>query len=108
MGLFEEVEDPKQRHVNLGWELIGHKLAYYYPEKIHSSWLRTLEIPDSEYDEKEKEYLRLCNQLSLPNTIAGQTQVDGLDVEGDGMTEVDLNRPAITLSLYKYGKRRFH
>jgi hypothetical protein len=100
--------DPKQKHIQLSWELIGYKLMYYFPELVHESWHKTLDIPDSEYDEKEREYLRLCLELGYKNTVAGQTSVDGKEVDGEGMTELDTSRPSVSLAKHKYSRRRIH
>lgn len=99
-------EDKEKRFVRLSWLLLGHKFMYYYPDKVHPSWKSKLAIPDSEYDELEKEYLRLCLELGYENTVAGQTRVDGVDVSGPGMTELDSTRPSVELVKSKYTKRR--
>jgi hypothetical protein len=99
--------DKRQRHIKLSWDLIGYKMMYYTPEEVHTSWHQRLDIPDSEYDALEKEYLRLCLELDLENTVAGQTSVDGKEVKGKGMTELDLSRPSVKLAKQKFSKRRF-
>jgi hypothetical protein len=101
----DEVDD-EQKFIQLSWDLIGYKLFYYHPELVHDSWKSKLDIPDSTYDEKEKDYLRLCLKLEKENTVAGQTKVDGRTVPGEGMTELDDSRPSVSLAKFKYSKRR--
>jgi hypothetical protein len=98
--------EKKARFINLSWDLLAYKLYYYFPEKVHSSWKFKLDIPDSEYDELEREYLRLCLELGQENTVAGQKQVDGKDVPGTGMTELDESRPSVRAAIQKHGRRR--
>jgi len=83
----------KERHVKLSWDLIAYRLFYYYPEKVHSSWHKQLDIPDGDYDQLEREYISLCDKLNEPNTVA----------QG---VELDFKRPSIALALSKYSKRR--
>ena len=96
----------KDRHIELSWKLIGYKMMYYTPEQVHLSWKKELDITDCDYDKLEKEYLRLCLQLSLPNTVAGQTAVDGTLVEGSGMIELDKSRHSVSLVCKKYSNRK--
>lgn len=95
-----------ERFNYLSWRLLAHKLMYYYPEKVHPSWQKELDISDADYDALEQEYLRLCIKLGKPNTVAGQSTVDGETVSGDGMTQLDLSRPSVSLVLFKHSKRR--
>jgi hypothetical protein len=95
----------KKRHIKLSWDLIGYKLYYYHPEKVHKSWHKYLDISDGDYDELEREYLRLCLKLGVDNTVAGQTEVDGKRVSGEGMQEIDFDRPSCQSALKKHSNR---
>ena len=92
----------RDRFIEIGWDLIKYKLAYYYPDMISEEFLGELTIPDSEYDSLEKEYISLCRELKERNTIVHKDQDDEL---GTGMFEVDFNRPCVHLVLSKYGRK---
>lgn len=96
----------KERFTQLSWDLLAYKLFYYYPEKVHPSWHEKLDIPDSDYDELEKEYLRLCLKLDTENYTAGQTEVDGVVVAGKGQTQLDETRHSVQQTFKKYNRRR--
>lgn len=98
-------EQERARFIKLSWDLIGYKFYYYYPEKVHPSWRRKLDIPDKEYDELEREYLKLCLSLGEKNTVATKTFLDNTFV-GPGMIELDFSRPSIQQAEKKYTQRR--
>ena len=97
-----------QKHIQLSWDLIGYKMMYYYPEEVDTSWHKKLTVTDEAYDTLEKEYLRLCLELGIPNTVAGQSSVDGKEVRGEGMTQIDLERPSVRLAKFKFSNRRIN
>jgi len=84
----------QQRHAWLSWEIIKHKLLYYKPSKRYKAKFKP--ITDEEYDRLEREYLDLCIKLDLPNTVVHKEYV-GVSVKGDGMMEVDMERPSVRL-----------
>lgn len=102
----DDLVEKRREYIKLSWKIIGYKLMYYYPEQVHPSWHFDLDITDHIYDIREKEYLRLCLELDEPNTVAGQTEVDGVSVRGEGMTELDLEKPSVQLALSKYKRRK--
>lgn len=38
--------------------LIAYRIIYYYPEKVRESLHKYLEIPDGDYDQLEREFLK--------------------------------------------------
>lgn len=97
------MSEKESRHVYLSWKIIKHKLLYYQPSSKYKKKFKP--ISDDEYDALEKEYLLLCKELGKPNTVVHKDYA-GLEVEGDGMMEVDLNRPSVKLVLDKlYGRK---
>jgi len=65
-----------------------HKIRYY----VFSAPI----ISDLEYDELEKLYLKGCIKYKKENTIVHK-KYPGLDVKGEGMMEVDMERPSCQL-----------
>ncbi len=89
----------------LSWDLIGYKLAYYYPEKLTEEALRRFEITDAEYDSKEVRYLELCRGLNKPNTLVHKEYPSFEDIDFSGaMMEVDFKRSSVQLVLNRFGK----
>ena len=84
----------RKRHAWLSWEIIKHKLLYYQPSKRYKSKFKM--ISDDEYDQLEREYLELCIKLDLPNTVVHKDYA-GVSVRGEGMMEVDMERPSVRL-----------
>lgn len=85
---------PSEARFNfLSWEIIKHKLLYYYPHKRYLSKFKP--ISDDEYDAMEREYLELCVKLGRPNTVVHK-EYAGIDVDySQAMMEVDLERPSV-------------
>jgi hypothetical protein len=98
----------RKRHAELSWRIIEWKLMYYYPEMIDEKYHEALEVPDDIYDAAEEEYIRLCLELKLPNTVAHKWSLE-LDtpelheLSENNMIEPDLTRPSVQLVLSKYG-----
>ena len=99
--------EERARFIKLSWDLLAYKLYYYYPEKVHPSWHKKLDIPDSEYDELEREYLKLCLSLGEKNTVATKVLLGDTFI-GPGMIELDFERPSVQQALKKHSKRRRH
>ncbi len=53
--------DARERHCNLGWEILEHKWRYYVGVAYGVE-----PISDAAYDEIEAEYIMLCGQIGLP------------------------------------------
>lgn len=96
----------RQQLINLSWRLIEYKLMYYRPELVAMEHWDKLVIPDDIYDMLEKMYLRLCLELDLPNSLVHKDYPEFSNVKGEGMMEVDLNRPSVQLVLKKYGVKK--
>jgi hypothetical protein len=95
----------RQRYIDLGWKIIEWKLMYYQPERVHESRRAALTIPDEEYDEAEREYLKLCLKLKLPNTVVHKTYPGFEKVDHSlAMMEIDLRRPSVQLAARKLGR----
>lgn len=62
--------DIKETFIQLGWEILEHKFAYYHPDKLHPSWKASIVVPDEVYDAKEADYRDIAKALSLPPTAA--------------------------------------
>lgn len=77
----------EKRFVKLSWELIEHKMRYYYFDYSI--------ISDVEYDKLEQEYLQLCLDLKQPNTVVHKIYPGFEAVEGTGMMEIDMSRPSV-------------
>lgn len=93
----------KAEHIALSWWLIERKIMYYYPNRVNPRYHDKLSAPDSEYDKNERRYLKLCRELGLENTICHTGHQGYDDVPGEGMFEVDFNRPSVQLIMQKYG-----
>lgn len=92
----------EEEHVRLSWKLIEWKIAYYMPEKVHSSRIDDLTVDDDYYDHKERRYLTLCRRLDLANTIVHKRHPGYRDVgTKHAMIEVDKDRPSVKLALWK-------
>ena len=85
----------------LGWWLIERKVAYYKPECVHEGWYGKYECSDDDYDAAEQRYLTLCRELGHPNTIVHKKYPGFEDVPGEGMMEVDMDRPSVKLVVRK-------
>jgi NAD-dependent DNA ligase len=70
----------KQKFIQLGWELIKHKILYYEFNKPI--------IEDIQFDKMEAEYRQLARELKLPPTASD-------------MVGVDLSRPSVQNVLHK-------
>lgn len=81
MGRFEE----------LSWRLLEHKLMYYNPEKVHSSWHPLLTVEDSVYDSLENEYNELAEKQGACKSV---TQ----------MVDFDFSRPSCKMVMKKLGR----
>jgi len=81
------------RFNKLSWDILKHKVIYYVPSNKYKAKL-SKPITDDEYDELEKEYLKLCKELGKKNTLVHK-EYAGLDPCGDGMMEVDTDRPCV-------------
>jgi hypothetical protein len=93
----------EERFVELSWALIEFKFCYYKPEGVHVTRKARYEIPDDVYDQLEQEYLRLCLKLDRPNTVAHKSYADIGEVPGEGMFEIDMNRPSVQRVARKLG-----
>lgn len=94
----------KNHLVDLAWQLIEYKIAYYYPELIRPDLLKGLQVPDSHFDQLTEDYLKLCIKLGIPNTVCHSGPENLMrQVSGDGMMEVDFTRPCVHLIMRKYG-----
>jgi len=82
-----------QRFNKLSWDILKHKVIYYKPSDKYKKKLAK-SISDEEYDQMEIEYLKLCKELGKPNTLVHK-EYAGLDSCGDGMMEIDENRPSV-------------
>lgn len=100
------VADARARHVELSWRLIELKTMYYMPHLVHASWHDDLTVPDAVYDEMERRYLALCRELGVENTVVHKSYPGFDDVPGDGMMEIDRERPSVQLVLRKLGQKR--
>lgn len=76
----------------LSWELLEHKVRYYYYDAPI--------ITDDEYDLLEIKYLNLCKEFDQENTLVHK-QYPGLTVNGQGMMEIDIDRPSVQAAIYK-------
>lgn len=96
----------ERRHVELSWRLIEYKAMYYAPELVHASWHDHLTVSDELYDGLEVRYLGLCRETGRPNTIVHKAYPGYDDVPGDGMMEIDRDRPSVRLVLRKLAEKR--
>lgn len=108
-----------KRYVMLGWLLIEWKLMYYAPHLVAEKFHDMLTVDDEAYDAYEREYMTLCKVHRFNNTVVHKSHGSGLRmigemqagekpkdfVPGDGMFEVDFNRPSVQLVLSKYGDK---
>lgn len=90
------------RHTELSWKLIEYKIMYYYQDVIDEKYWHKLVIPDYLFDQLDKEYQNLCLKLNLPNTVS-HNRYNGISPKGEGMFEVDFDRPCVHLIMSKYG-----
>jgi hypothetical protein len=74
--------------IALSWDIIKHKLMYYRPDLVHSSWYEELSLSDAEYDALEAEYKSQAKSYTT-NTVG-----------------IDLDRPSVRLVISKYSKAR--
>jgi hypothetical protein len=93
----------QSEYTALCWWLIERKVAYYMPEAVHSTRMKDMVVSDDIYDQQEKRYLTLCRELGRNNTIVHKGHPGFEDVPGDGMMEVDVERPSVQLVLKKLG-----
>lgn len=96
----------EQEFVDLSWKLIEYKIFYYQPGMVHESWFDILTIPDEQYDTLERRYLTLCVKLKHRNTVVHKKYSDITGYEGNGMMEIDINRPSVQLVTNKLGNKR--
>ena len=82
----ELMNDKNQRHLDLGWWLIESKLLYYHPDLFSEKMVSTYGAPDWLYDKREKEYVKLCEELDHYNSV-------------QSMVGVDLDRPSVQLAI---------
>jgi hypothetical protein len=64
-----------------------------------------LQTNDDAYDQFELGYLRLCQELNLPNTLVHKEYPQYSHIPGKGMMEVDFSRKDIQNVMKKYGKK---
>ena len=81
------------RFKQLSWTILKHKVLYYRPSDKYKKSLY-IEISDAAYDDMEREYLKLCKEFGKKNTLVHK-EYAGLDPCGDGMMEIDENRPSV-------------
>jgi hypothetical protein len=56
----------EERFVQLGWQILEMKMAYYLPHMVHSDWVKEYTVSDQTYDTLESEYRSLAHKLNLP------------------------------------------
>lgn len=94
------VSENRKRFIKLGWKIIEAKILYYDPPAELEQYANDNMLTDYEYDQMEVEYLRLCKELGEQNTVVHK-EYSGLEVDGDGMMEVDWTRPSVNCALNK-------
>lgn len=82
--------------------IILNKILYYYPEKLPSKIHETWQVVDEAYDQFERRYLLLCNELGLTNTLVHKDYPDLPKVPGTGMMEVDFARSDVQAVILKF------
>lgn len=103
--ILAQLETPEyKRYVQIGWQIIEYKVAYYMPERVAETKRERYTISDALYDELEIEYLTLCKKLGKPNTLVHKTYPGFEDVDhSKAMMEIDIERPSVQLVLEKLG-----
>lgn len=97
----------EEEHTRLSWQLIEWKIAYYMPEKVHTTRIDEFTIDDDYYDHKERRYLTLCRRLGYRNTIVHKRYPGYRDVGTKyAMVEVDRTRPSVRLVLSKLATQK--
>lgn len=92
----ENMDNPK-RHQDLCWKLTVAKVLYYRPELFSQDTINRFGISDEEFDLLDREYLQLCLDLKIPNTLSHNTYPGLESVPGEGMFEIDLRRPDVCM-----------
>lgn len=72
-------------------------MMYYYPERVHKDFHNELDISDSDYDNFELKYLKLCKELNQPNTLVHKHYPEFSDISENGMLEIDFSRSSVQL-----------
>lgn len=89
----------RYEYYKMAYYIIINKLRYYMPElKLGQP------VPDMQYDQFEKYYLRLGKYLGYPNLLVH----DSLTATKDTMMEVDLNNQFVIKAIKRYHKRKFN
>ena len=89
---------PKERHAELSWRILELKILYYQCPVALEDYAENNLPSDDEYDRLEQEYLKLCLELGVENTLVHKGYA-GLDVPGEGMMEIDWSRPSVDNAL---------
>lgn len=79
--------------------LLEAKILYYQPPIELVDYAAEHTPSDQEYDRWEVEYLELCRELGVENTLVHKSWPGFEDVPGDGMMEVDWSRPSADCAL---------
>lgn len=90
-----------KRHATLSWAILEAKILYYSPYELPEDFVNTRMPSDAVYDAMEVEYLGLCRELGLENTLVHKAHPGFETVLGKGMIEVDWHRDSVKLAYEK-------
>lgn len=92
--------DLNKEFARLSWKILEAKIMYYQPPVELHEYVEKHMPSDEVYDDMEIRYLTLCKELNKPNTLVHK-HYHGLEVDGNGMMEVDWSRPSCSAALEK-------
>lgn len=99
-------DDLWYRHWRLQHLILLYRLMDHRPDVIDKKFHKELTVTDEYYYSLEREYLRLCLALNMPNTLVNRTY-PGIEISNRNAIRPGsgLHKPGVRMLLEKYGTK---